>query len=143
MVASIIVTACGVAEVRVLPVDVLMKSAPAAIAKWAARSIKIGSTNSPVSRMTFNRLGSGTTLRIADNIAMTVDSSPRCSAAYGNTRSISSAPAFKASTVSLMVTATSPSPPGKLTTVATWIGESINNDLESPTNLGQTQTAAM
>ena len=45
--------ASGVAETSVLPVDVLTKSAPLAMAKWLARSMAARSGSDPDSMITF------------------------------------------------------------------------------------------
>ena len=51
--SRMISAASGVADTGVLPVDVLTKSAPWPMAKWAARSMVAGSGSSPVSMITF------------------------------------------------------------------------------------------
>ena len=48
--------ACGVAEMAVLPVDVLMNWAPASMARRLAPAITLSSARLPVSRITFNSL---------------------------------------------------------------------------------------
>ena len=72
--------ASGVAETAILPVEVLMKCAPDAMAIRLARKIIAGDPRAPVSRMTFSDLPCGTSPATPSIISRTVTSSSRSSA---------------------------------------------------------------
>ena len=67
--SSTISAASGVADTAVLPVDVLTKSAPLAMAKCVARSMAARSGSSPVSMITFT-VSDPASLRTASSTSM-------------------------------------------------------------------------
>ncbi|MOA20463.1 hypothetical protein D3C78_1409090 [compost metagenome] len=68
--------ASSVALTATLPVEVLMKSAPSAMASSEARRMRTLSFSSPVSRMTLRSTGAAQALRTAATMVETADSSP-------------------------------------------------------------------
>ncbi|GJD73029.1 hypothetical protein CFIICLFH_1254 [Methylobacterium goesingense] len=76
MASSIASAASGVAETGLLPVEVLMKSAPASMARRLAPVIASGLARVPVSRITLRRRSPSQASRTAVTIARAVAISP-------------------------------------------------------------------
>ena len=140
MAPSMVRAASGVALTAVLPVLVLMKSAPASSAKRAAWAISALLRSSPLSRMTLS-VCPAQAPRAACSNRVTAASSPASRLFQGSTRSTSCAPARTMVSVSRSARSTSALPSGKLATAATAIcaGSRL---LAKPAKRGQTQTAA-
>src|SRR5215475_4003261 len=132
----------GVAAGVTLPVEVLMKSAPASIASQAARRVLSRVASSPVSRITLRCVGPHAS-RTARTSSYTCAYRPARNAPRSMTMSTSSAPAFTASATSASFTASEARPDGNaVATEATATPLPASSLRASPTRSGYTHTAA-
>src|SRR5215475_6208807 len=141
--ADSITSATGGAAAGVtLPVEVLMKSAPASIASQAARRVLSRVASSPVSRITLRCVGLHAS-RTARTSSYTCAYRPARNAPRSMTMSTSSAPAFTASATSASFTASEARPDGNaVATEATATPLPASSPRASPTRSGYTHTAA-
>src|SRR5215475_9226398 len=141
--ADSITSATGGAAAGVtLPVEVLMKSAPASIASQAARRVLSRVASSPVSRITLRCVGPHAS-RTARTSSYTCAYRPARNAPRSMTMSTSSAPAFTASATSASFTASEARPDGNaVATEATATPLPASSLRASPTRSGYTHTAA-
>ena len=102
----------GVAAFGILPVEVLMKSAPAAMASMDARRTGSYPPSSPVSRMTLRWASPQASFEAATS-SWTLERSPERKAERFRTMSISSAPSATALRMSSVRTSMSERPLGK------------------------------
>src|SRR5215475_15005895 len=132
----------SVAAGATLPVEVLMKSAPASIASQEARRTLSSVPSSPVSRITF-RCASPQAPRTAAISSNTSWYRPDRKAPLSMTMSTSSAPAATADFTSASFTSSAARPDGNaVATLATWIGVPATPATATGTRSGYTHTAA-
>src|SRR5499427_1867055 len=132
----------GVAAGVTLPVEVLMKSAPASMASQAARAVLSRVASSPVSRITL-RCAVPHASRTARTSSYTCAYRPARNAPRSMTMSTSSAPAFTASATSASLTASEARPDGNaVATEATATPLPASSARARATRSGYTQTAA-
>src|SRR5215468_542944 len=132
----------SVAAGATLPVEVLMKSAPASIASQDARRTLSSVPSSPVSRITF-RCASPQALRTAAISSNTSWYRPDRKAPLSMTMSTSSAPAATADFTSASFTSSAARSDGNaVATLATWIPVPATPATATGTRSGYTHTAA-
>ena len=117
--------ASGVADILVLPVDVLMKSTSASAQSRDAFLMRIVDFSSPLSIIIFRALFGHASLHMRKKERQK-SSSPDRRCLYGRTASISSAPDLRAFFISFSVFLMSVCPSGKLTTVAIFMPSGIS-----------------